>query len=645
VTRRAGAVALALAALALAPAPAGARTVRRVLIVVVGAGPPDALLARLSASGFGELGLMTTSVGSFNEQQFLLDVTQGARVPRVDYSPQAPPALHVSKDGAVSDWRAVLRRAQSADASLVPGLLAGSIPGGGGYATSGDAAGIDALLAAGRDGRVAQVSLGSKASLAGRVAALLRERALVVVRLKHANALLHRLVRGRPRSELVIALEQPPATAPAQTQAPKLLAVAAAGLGATRGALTTGTTRTDGLVSASDLGPTVMAWLGLRGPSQFTGQPITLGVQRSLRWFGSFARRLVVIEGRRMTALLAFLVAWVLVLTVAIAARRDPRAGLRLGGLAALWAPAFALLGAALEPSGAVEIALIVGGAFAAALASDRLVRWPRSASVPVAVLLVLCTVALVGNGALIETSLIGSDPISGARFFGAGNELAALLPVALFAGLAAALPQRPAERRDTAIFIAGGAALTLIVAWGRLGANVGSIFTIGGGTAIAAALLAPGGPQRRHVGWATLAVVTALGLLALLDLATGGGAHFTRQVLHAHSLTSLYDTLRRRLSEAGSALLVGAVLPAAAVCLAGALVVFRERKRVLAPLGRANAWGAALAGGFGGAVLGSIANDSGPRVLLVGCGMLACVTAYICGAPSPDRHPFLSDA
>jgi hypothetical protein len=619
------------------------------LIAVVPGGQPSELLNRLSADRFGELALMTASVGNYNEQQTLLDITQGNRVPRINYSPQAPPPLKPLRDGSLGDWPSIAHRARSAEADIEPGLLAASVPGGAGYVGSSLNPGADAVLAAGRNGQLAAVSLGSPASLLVRIESMMAKHRLVVADLGDGAEPLRVLLRTRARGELLLVLERPPATAPAQTEPPKLLALAAAGLGARAGALASATTRTDGLVTPSDLGPTILDWLGLRGPSQFSGQRIILGRPRSLTWFASFARRVAVIQSRRTSALLVFLGVWALGLAVAFVSRKDLRAVLRVGGLAALWAPLFALLTAALEPSAALELSIIAVGAFAAATANDRLLPWPRAPAVPVALVLALFTLDLARGSHLIDTSLIGSDPISGARFFGAGNELAALLPVALFAGLAAALPQRAVRSREVAMFGAAALLATLILAWGRLGANVGAIFTIGGGGAFAIALLIPGRLGVRRLGLVAIAVVASLALVAVLDLATGGGAHFTREVLHAHSLTALLDTLRRRLFEAWSALFAGFVGPAVLVCLAFAAVAIAQRRRLLAPVGEANAWPAALAGGFAGAVLGSIADDSGPRVLLVGCAMLACVLAYLQGAPehsgTTPSYPVLNGA
>ena len=181
---------------------------------------------------------------------------------------------------------------------------------------------------------------------------------------------------------------------------------------------------------------------------------------------------------------------------------------------------------------------------------------------------------------------------------------------------------------------------MTLICSWGPLGANVGAIFTVGVGSVVATILLVPGRISARRVALAVAVPLVGLGLLAALDLASGGGAQYTREVVHADSLAALIDTLGRRLREAWLTLRGGATALAVLAALAVAAALHRLRAGVLAPVAGANAWGAALAGGFAGALVGSIANDSGARLLLVGCFALVCVLAYIRGAPAPTTSP-----
>jgi hypothetical protein len=608
VRRLAKALAAALGLLVVAPAFASAAPERRVLIAVVPPAPSLAAeLARFADSGLGQLGLMTASVDVYSEQQTLLDITQGARVPPVGYSPSAAPALALTRTGAVIDWAAIVRRAAAAGARLAPGALAAAVDGGAGY-VGGSSVGEDGALAAGRHGRIGAVSLGPKVSLAARVRKLLARKRLVVAQLAGA-AQLRSLLAARARGELVLALEAPPVTAPGATRAPLLLALGASGLRAGAGALTSGSTRSDGLVAATDLAATVLSWLRLREPAAIDGQPLRVGAARTVAALAAYARRLAVVGGRRVTVLVWVALTWLSLLVLAVVRGRGLQATLALGGLAALWAPVLVLLGALLEPGGAAEGALVAGGSFALALASERIASWPRAAAVPAIVTLVLYGGDLLAGSGLVERSVLGSDPISGSRYFGAGNELATVLMVELLVAIAALAP-----RRLNPMLLSLGGALVLVLAWGRAGANVGAIFTLGGAVAVA------GGLSARRVILAGGGIVAALGVLAVVDLLSGGGAQLASEVLRA-------GALERRASETWHAFVA---LPAGLVALGVWLLAVRlcwgARERLPRP------WAAGVAGMLAGALLGSLAADSGPRVLLIGCGGAACALAYLAG-------------
>jgi hypothetical protein len=294
------------------------------------------------------------------------------------------------------------------------------------------------------------------------------------------------------------------------------------------------------------------------------------------------------------------------------------------------------LVGAALTPSRAVEIAVVVGGGFLLGLLGDRLLPWPRAPVAPAAAMVAAYVIDLALGSPLISVSLLGSNPLAGGRFFGVGNELEAALPIVLFAGLAAALPQRPAGRREAGLFAAAGLAFTAVVAWGRLGADVGAVFTIAGGTAAGAVML--GGPRPRPAMLALACAVPVLGLVVLagLDLATGAGGHYTGSVLHAGSPGDVADTVARKLAAAFRELRKGVMPLDTVVCLVAGIYAIRRRERVLAAVGDAAGWRACLVGGFAGGVLGSLTNDSGPVLLVIATFGLLCVVAYLRGGSYP---------
>jgi len=597
----------AVALLALAPALASGAPVRRVLVVIVpGGGAPGGKLVRFERAGLPSLGLMTASVGSYSQQQTLLDITQGARVPLVDYAPSGTPALSL-RAGDVVGWPAIARRASSADPPLVAGALASAIPEGAGYVAAWRRPSADAVIAAGGTGRIGAVSVGTRASLIERVRGLLAHKRLVIAQLADVGQL-RALVAARPPGELLIALEAPAPTRPGATRPPVLLALGAAGLASGPGTLTSASTRTDGLVAATDLAPTILRWLGLREPASMIGQPLAVVLQRSTASLAAFANRLALIGARRLAVALWFVLAWVALALLTATRRRGLADVLRLGGLAAVWAPACVLATAALAPAAAVESAIVVGGSFALALVSDRFVAWPQAAVIPAVIVLVLYAADLLAGSGLVERSLLGSDPISASRYFGAGNELVAVLMVELLVALSALRPARALP-----VLLGLGGALTFVLAWGRGGANLGAIFTVGGAVATAGLALTPGVMTLKRAGGA---IVGALGVLVALEILAGGAA------------------IDRRVSEVWHAFAAFPMPLAVLGCLTGALVVTRERHRLPEP------WGACLAGMFGGALLGSLAADSGPRVLLIGCAGALCALAYVLGGArrTPSR-------
>src|SRR5436305_1372181 len=93
------------------------------------------------------LGMLSATQSGYSPQQALLDMTSGTRTSRGTYHPQNPPDMSLLEippadlarlgavpSGLIVNWLAAVSRAESAPADVVPGLLAGSVPGGAGYA-------------------------------------------------------------------------------------------------------------------------------------------------------------------------------------------------------------------------------------------------------------------------------------------------------------------------------------------------------------------------------------------------------------------------------------------------------------------------------------------------------------------------------
>jgi hypothetical protein len=615
-----------------------------VLVVFTAAGGESQLAGLRGAS----LGIMSASQGAYSSTQLLLDISQGARIASSAYATPPPPlSLSLTPTGArIVGWQTALRRAQAAPQLLRLGLLASSIAGGAGYAGTDVAAGTDAVLAAGHAGTLAAVSLGSPATLVRRIATLMRGRRLVIADLPAGAAGLADLAelgRQRPPGELLIVVQRVPHGAAGQ-----LLWTAAAGLAGGGGhELSSQSTKQRGLIAAFDLTPTILAHLGVRPlPVDVRGEPLVLDGALHPASLRGLMARLRVISPRRLPALGWLLAAWALLAALASPSRRGRAWSLRVGALGVLWAPVAVLLPAALEPSAAVEYATIALLCLVLGALTDALVCWPRALLVPALAAVVAISADALAGTQLLMRSLLGPDPILGARFYGIGNDLKSALAVLVLAAVAGALYPATRGRRAALTMALSGVLLALIEGSARLGAGVGGVILVSFGFALATIMLLPGALTRTRALVVLFSPVAGLVALAALDVAFAHGTgHFTGSVLDAHSASELRDVIVRRCTGAWSELRNHAMPFACAVALAAAAIGVRRRARVLGPVASDPAWNAAFAGGLAAGFVGALVEDSGPVLFVVAVFTLGCVLAYIWGKPRAAPNAVRSSA
>jgi hypothetical protein len=604
------------------------------------------------------IGIISATQGAFVREQMLLDIGQGARIASSAYKPSYPPVLSLLAQGGaaqISGWQAALHRADDAPQLLQPGLLASSLAGGVGYAGVTGADGLGALAAVDRRGHIASVSLGSSATLLARIAALRARSRLVVAELPGGTAgiaELHALAAGRPGGELLIAVQRA-----SDGHGHELLWAGVAGLPDGGGReLTSRTTNQRGLLSAIDIAPTILDYLGLRVPDEMRGERIETDGALDSAGLRSLMARLHVVGGRRLKAFGVLLCAWAALLLAAVlldsmrGAPRDGVAGagerrnrmarawaMRVGALAVLWTPTAVLVTAAIEPSAGVEYAAIALLCLGLGALSDVLLPWPRAPLAPAVVSVLALTIDALAGTQLLMRSLLGPNPIIGARFYGFGNELKSGLAVLVLGAVAAVLYPAVRSRRAALAMAGAGIVLATIEGSARIGAGVGGVILVAAGAAVATIVLLPGGFSRRRVLLVVCAPLLALVLLAAIDLLTAhGSGHYTGSILHARSAGDLRDVIVRRYTAAWNELKNHAMPFATALALIYGITGVRLRERLLAPVGGDPAWLAALAGGFTAGVIGMLVEDSGPVLLVVAVFTLGCVCAYLWGRPAP---------
>jgi hypothetical protein len=577
-----------------------------------------------SIHGMG-VGILSAGIGDVPADQTYLDLSQGARTPESLYDRPLPRLrLESARGGAARVpaplWNAVRDRAESAPADLVPGLLGTTLERAHAVTRATPTAGAAGLMLVDERGAIEPTC---------------RERVCPKLIVESTNlAGLRRLAAGIRADDLLIAMERPP---PASNQG---LPVGIAGSGFD-GTLTSDSTRMRGFVLSTDLAPTILGRLGLAKPSEMTGEPIRTDGAVDASYVQELQDRLSEVGPRRAPVIGISVLIWV-VLT-AIAAIAFQREGLRVAVtiLAASLAlvPALLLIGAALEPSELAERLILGVGCPVLAALVLWLAPGMRGLAICATASVLGYAVDVVAGSHLTELSLIGPNPIEGVRFYGIGNELeatvAALVPIGTGAALSGWAP-RVSGRGAAATFAITAVLAVIAFAPGGFGADVGAAIGIPIGAAVAIGVCL--GVRRTGLLWVIVAPLGALAALVAIDLATGGNAHLTRSILDAGGLGNLGDVFQRRLELSAHSFSRYAQTVIFWIVLALIVAGLTQRRRIESWFGaRRTAW-AGFLGAIGATLAGTLANDSGALLLMIGA-VLCAATAGVAWATHTDRR------
>jgi hypothetical protein len=565
--------------------------------------PKGTGLASMSSVDELSPGLMSAGIGGVPAAQTYLDITQGNRVSESLYETELP-FLRFGETGvAPVDWAAVSSRARSAPAEVVPGLLASTLEEAGLTASAGKGTRMGRLIAVNRDGRLAP---GSPERCSGAECPALGVRDVTIAELA-------RVADGLEDDDLLIAIERPPPLF-------RTLSIGVAGSGFD-GLITSESTRTHGLVTSTDLAPTILDRLGLDVPPEMNGQPITSTGERDVVGLIELEQRLEVTGARRGPVIGETIAVWLALVGLAVALRRRAAARLALPllALSLVYMPLVLLFTPAFEPTLLAE--RLAAGLIPPALAALTLKVVGGWRALGVAALLTVVAYAadVVAGSILVPLSLPGPNPVSGSRFYGIGNEIeavmGALIPIGVGAVLASIPATRDGGRGAAAVFLAAGLLGAAAFALGRFGADVGAAIVLPAGAAIAAAVALG---TRRGFVVALLVPITALAGLMAADLLLGGEAHLTRSVLDAGGFSEAGDVIERRVRLAADSFTKTSNLPFLAAALVALGVGVAKRQTVRSWLPRR----AALAGFLGAlaaALVGTVSNDSGVVLLILG--------------------------
>lgn len=559
-------------------------------------------------------GLMSAGLGSVPADQTYLDISQGNRIFDSLYDEPLPRLFAV--DGRVPPvlWRAVLERARSAPADILPGLLGTAILRDRGVVSAGRLAGQTALSAVDREGRIPHRSPCAAGGCRG-----VSVTSVAVPRLDG-------LAAASSDDDLLIAIERPPPVEDGDQ-----LAIGIAGGGFGEGNLTSDSTRLDGLVLSTDVAPTILERLAIEVPEEMAGREIRADGETEPDRLVSLEERIAVIGDRRGPVIGLSLLIWgaLAALAAVIFGARGARAALPLLAVSGLYVPAVLLLCGALEPSEAAERLIVGLGCPALAAATLAVARGYAAAAIACAVSVLAYAVDVLAGSPLTVLSLIGPNPALGVRFFGIGNELeatvATLIPLGVGAGLSAAGVRSP--RVAAASFAIAALVGIVVFAPGRFGADVGAAIVLPIGAAVAAWFVLGGGRARLLV---LLAVpLVALAALVGIELVLGGDAHLSRSVLEAGGLDDVADVLERRLRLSADSFGRNLGKPSMLVCIALIVAGLILRRRIATWFEGRPAALAGLLGAIAATLVGTLANDSGALLLMIGTGFASLFVAF----------------
>jgi hypothetical protein len=596
------------------PARTGAQAVqhRTVTLAIL---PPQTTLDDLAQLNGMTIGVMSTGIGEVPPEQTYLDISQGNRVNDALYDGDLPPVRPFFR--RVPNWDEILARAESAPAEIAPGQLASALSDAAISSDSAPAAGLAALVVANREGGIGR-------DVRGRLTVL-----------SAGPGTVRKLAASLPADGLLIAITEP-------SDGVELVPIGVVG-GGFNGNLTSDSTRTEGYVLSTDIPPTILDRYGLAIPDEMDGEPIRSEGRVDVATVDGLANRMAAIPERRAPVLIACLAAWILVgfaiNRIVFGLRRMAMAWL---ALCFAYMPLMLLAGAWLEPTAVVEALLVGLGAAVLAALTVRFVSGWRGLALACAITVTAYAVDVIAGSGLTRLSLLGPNPIFGARFYGIGNELEALIAVMVPVGVAAALTARwragapVTDGRATAAFVGAAGLGAIVFGAGRLGADVGAAIVLPIGAAVAAASLPRPeiSPRKLSLGRQLVVVVVAapiaaVSLLAVIDLASGGDSHLTRFVFDAGGASDLADVAERRLELSAHDFAQAAGNPLFWIVVVGIVAAVSQLRRIDGWLRSAPIARAGLIGAFAAVTVGVLVNDSGATFLVLGGLALGAALAY----------------
>ncbi|MDX9872819.1 MAG: hypothetical protein RBT41_10420 [Clostridia bacterium] len=393
------------------------------------------------------------------------------------------------------------------------------------------------------------------------------------------------------------------------------------------GLLSSASTKRLGLITHLDIAPTILKLSGLDTPAPFIGAPVYTVPQRGTLTYlhlthagmlTNYQQRPVILKGY-----VFLLIASMLSIAAFVLWRRSlfHKSGPFL--LFLLTGPLLFLLLPLVPLNGLFSrtVFLAFSGASLVYLLEKTLPAQTRLAVLYLVTALCV-TIDLLLGAPLMQSSLLGYDAISGARYYGIGNEYMGILLGSGFIGLALLLEilavRYPYRRPQLSLFVCAAAAILLIlVAAPQWGTNVGGAISFTGSFVLLCFLLAHRKINLKSLAFLGLCCTGVAALLFMIDLQrpleVQSHIGLTARIIHEEGFSYLLTIILRKISTNFRLLQYSLWGRAFLVFLGATALVFYKPTGSLQKLFAAHRFlQAGFTAGLTGSLIALIVNDSG---------------------------------
>ena len=351
----------------------------------------------------------------------------------------------------------------------------------------------------------------------------------------------HDEVRGQDTTFIILS-PSPPANDKNEI-IQQTMPIAIAGDWVKDGLLTSGSTRREGLVTSTDIAPTVLELLGAKTPSYLIGRPISSipSGEDKIEKLAKFNRAFVIVHELSLSVIVSFIVFQIIVLLIVVLVLygqvETGRLAAKSMSLLLLAMIAFPL-GLFITPYIPISVAsstsyflsIIIAVIVIVAIASIRGAKkfWPLYFITGATVIFLITNITVFGASSDL-ISIFGYSPITAGRFYGMGNQAMSIF-VAASIVLASVILEGLKERKDTKSIEKGSALIKIIIAvffilvlfvigFPGLGANTGGIFTALAGFSVAYLYFFSPSIKFKQIISMLLFAVFAVGLFLAADI------------------------------------------------------------------------------------------------------------------------------